>query len=156
MTAYRMQTRIDGENARTWTMFAPGGYDPLKMAERILECSCARDGEAVAWVDAVEPESEFEAALWRFAERVQAGERERLVSQFGAYNARGGMPTLDLHFAAWFVTLPEPGRKYQNVDVGTSGRYMVDRETGRIYGIKGYGRVHKGRVYGAIAEPAIR
>lgn len=47
-----------------------------------------------------------------------------------------------------------PGPKYTKVDVGPehnmSGKYMIDNETGVIYGIKGYGRVHKGHVYGTL------
>jgi len=40
-----------------------------------------------------------------------------------------------------------PGKAYTKVDVGTSGKYMVDAE-GRIWGIKGYGQVHKNHYYG--------
>ena len=43
-----------------------------------------------------------------------------------------------------------PGPKYTKVDVGTSGKYMVENATGIIYGIKGYGRVHKGHVSGTL------
>lgn len=31
-------------------------------------------------------------------------------------------------------------RKYFNIDFGTSGAFMVDKETGEIYNIKGYGQ----------------
>jgi hypothetical protein len=40
------------------------------------------------------------------------------------------------------------GRKYANIDVGESGRYMVELSTGDIYGIKGYGVIHRGHYYG--------
>lgn len=40
------------------------------------------------------------------------------------------------------------GRKYANVDVGDSGKYMVELATGEIYGIKGYGVIHRGHHYG--------
>jgi hypothetical protein len=43
-----------------------------------------------------------------------------------------------------------PGPKYTKVDVGTSGKVMIDNATGVIYGIKGYGKVHKGHVYGTL------
>lgn len=43
-----------------------------------------------------------------------------------------------------------PGLKYDKVDIGSSGRYMVDRCTGAIYGIKGYGQIHKGHCYGTL------
>ena len=41
-------------------------------------------------------------------------------------------------------------KKYANVDVGQSGRYMVVLETGAIYGIKGYGIIHKGHYFGTL------
>lgn len=43
------------------------------------------------------------------------------------------------------------GRKYCNVDVATgSGALMVDMTTQEIFGIKGYGVVHKGKAYGTL------
>lgn len=48
----------------------------------------------------------------------------------------------------------KPGKKYTKVDVGPehnmSGKYMIDHATGVIYGIKAYGVVHKGHVYGTL------
>ncbi len=43
----------------------------------------------------------------------------------------------------------KPGTKYARVDVGDSGKYMVD-QAGNIWGIKGYGQVHKGHWYGTL------
>ena len=43
-----------------------------------------------------------------------------------------------------------PGRKYTKVNVGDSGRFMVDDE-GNIYGIKAYGVIHRGHRYGNLA-----
>lgn len=40
------------------------------------------------------------------------------------------------------------GDKYIKVDVGSGGKYMVERSTGDIYGIKGYGVIHRGKRYG--------
>ena len=40
------------------------------------------------------------------------------------------------------------GRKYANIDVGQSGKYMVELATGEIYGIKAYGVIHRGHHYG--------
>jgi hypothetical protein len=42
------------------------------------------------------------------------------------------------------------GQKYTKVNVGTSGRFMVENSTGNIFGIKGYGQVHKGHFYGTV------
>lgn len=42
------------------------------------------------------------------------------------------------------------GAKYVRVDTGDSGTYMIEISTGIIYGIKGYGQVHRGHVYGTL------
>lgn len=42
------------------------------------------------------------------------------------------------------------GKKYARVDVGSSGKYMVEVETGTIYGIKAYGVIHSGHAYGSL------
>jgi len=41
------------------------------------------------------------------------------------------------------------GRKYTRVDIGTSGKYMVDK-AGNIYGIKAYGVPHLSKHYGTL------
>ena len=43
-----------------------------------------------------------------------------------------------------------PRQKYIAVDVDTSGKYLVVRETGEIFGIKGYGVLHRGHRYGTL------
>ncbi len=40
--------------------------------------------------------------------------------------------------------------RFVKVDVGTSGKYMVEVGTGRIYFIKGYGVVHYGYLFGTL------
>ena len=45
---------------------------------------------------------------------------------------------------------PRFGKHYTKVDVGSSGKFMVENETGNIYGIKGYGVVHTGHFYGTL------
>ena len=47
-----------------------------------------------------------------------------------------------------------PGKKYAKIDIGTSGRYMVEISTGNIFGIKGYGVIHKGHFYGTLDTTA--
>lgn len=48
----------------------------------------------------------------------------------------------------------KPGRVYTKIDVGPahnmSGKYMVEHATGIIFGIKGYGQVHRGHRYGTL------
>ena len=46
------------------------------------------------------------------------------------------------------VTIKE-GKKYTKVDIGSSGKYMIDRE-GNIFGIKGYGVIHRGHRFGSL------
>jgi len=41
------------------------------------------------------------------------------------------------------------GSKYTKVDVGSSGKYMVDRD-GNIFGIKAYGQIHKRHRFGTL------
>lgn len=41
------------------------------------------------------------------------------------------------------------GKTYARVDVGDSGRYMVDAD-GNIFGIKAYGVIHRGHQYGTL------
>tara|TARA_Y100000310_G_scaffold324401_1_gene386202 strand:- start:874 stop:1155 length:282 start_codon:yes stop_codon:yes gene_type:complete len=44
------------------------------------------------------------------------------------------------------------GRKWTRVDVGPSGRYMIDPD-GNIYGIKAYGVPHLGHYFGTLEAP---
>jgi len=41
------------------------------------------------------------------------------------------------------------GKKYIKIDVGTSGKYMIDLK-GNIFGIKAYGVIHKGHYFGTL------
>lgn len=43
-----------------------------------------------------------------------------------------------------------PGKKYTKVDIGGSGKYMVDEE-GNIYGIKAYGVINRRHYYGNLS-----
>lgn len=59
--------------------------------------------------------------------------------------AKGYDPTIGNHTCTVKI-----GRKYANVDVGGSGRYMVDLATGEIFGIKAYGVIHRGHYFGTL------
>ncbi len=54
----------------------------------------------------------------------------------------------------WSKTTIKPGKKFTKVDVGTSGKFMVENESGNIFGIKGYGVVHRGHFYGTLDTTA--
>ena len=71
-------------------------------------------------------------------ELITSHQRERLVKL--KYN-----PELHPHKA-----VSKDGNKYIRVDVGTSGKYMVEKSTGNIYGIKAYGVIHHGHQYGTL------
>jgi len=59
-------------------------------------------------------------------------------------------PTNSLLWVADSKTRVIPGRKYTKIDVGHSGKYMVENKTGIICGIKAYGVIHKGHCYGTL------
>lgn len=45
------------------------------------------------------------------------------------------------------------GAKYARLDVGGSGAWMLEMETGVVYGIKGYGTPDKKKIAGDINDP---
>ena len=45
------------------------------------------------------------------------------------------------------------GAKYARFDVGGSGAWMMDINTGVVYGIKGYGVVDKKKIVGNVNDP---
>ena len=57
--------------------------------------------------------------------------------------------TPEVHYKHAIQTKVIPGKKYIKIDVGTSGRYMIDAD-GQIFGIKAYGVIHKGHFYGTL------
>ena len=80
----------------------------------------------------------MEEKLEAFRAMLEAAQRAGLIAQ--GYN-----PAIHRHDCRIKM-----GRKYANVDVGTSGKYMVDLATGEIFGIKGYGVIHRGHRYGTL------
>ena len=40
------------------------------------------------------------------------------------------------------------GNKYDKIDIGNSGKLMIEARTGNIFGIKAYGQIHKKKYYG--------
>jgi len=79
--------------------------------------------------------------LKRFAELISAQTEERIRAEYPKMN--------EDYIAADCRVNVKPGRKYTKVDVGSSGKYMVDAD-GNIFGIKGYGVVHTGHRYGTL------
>ena len=81
--------------------------------------------------------------LETFRSTVEAQTRARFIAEFDEHNA------LTIHAPAWACKV-KMGRKYANVDVGSSGKYMVELTTDRIYGVKAYGVIHRGHYYGTL------
>ena len=48
------------------------------------------------------------------------------------------------------ITSIKIGKKYDKIDIGGSGKLMVERETGNIFGIKAYGQIHRGHFFGTL------
>ncbi len=82
----------------------------------------------------------IEKALEAFRAKVEADQIARCIADNF---------DVDLHLHSLLATL-KIGKKYAKVDIGRSGRYMVDMATGEIFGIKGYGVIHKGHRYGTL------
>jgi hypothetical protein len=77
-----------------------------------------------------------------FAAEVLKQQKERLAAMYSQWQAdRATVQVI-------------PGPKYTKVDIGSRGAFMVENATGVIYGIKGYGKVHKGHVYGTLETVA--
>ncbi len=83
---------------------------------------------------------EFIAKLDAFAERLTAEQQAALRRRNLACQSN-----LDNAIAHWHL-----GAKYARMDVGTSGKYMIELDTERIYGIKAYGVIHRGHAYGTL------
>lgn len=83
-----------------------------------------------------------EQKLQRFAELLHQAKLERFGRDYP-----GSKEFMERECAVHI----RPGTKYTKVDIGTSGVYMVDAE-GHIYGIKGYGVIHRGHYYGTLDE----
>lgn len=84
---------------------------------------------------------EIESKLAAFAALLQAQQREKFDREYPAIAARGDS-------GRYTNTKVTVGPKYAKIDVGISGRYMVEMSTGNIYGIKAYGVIHRGHQYG--------
>lgn len=84
----------------------------------------------------------IETKLEQFRALVEADTRARYLAEFGEDRFAVHEPRT--------VARLKLGKKYAKVDVGTSGKYMVEMDTGRIFGIKAYGVIHRGHQYGTL------
>lgn len=72
-----------------------------------------------------------QVALDTFQRMVDTGSTEQIAHQYSR-------------------TSVKPGKLYTKIDIAGSGRYMVENATGFIFGIKGYGVIHRGHYYGTL------
>lgn len=86
-------------------------------------------------------EPDMQAKLGLFAQRIHQEQIEQKTKE--GY-------TMLLNHPTYFRVEVKSGNKYAKVDVGGSGKYMVDLSDGAIYGIKAYGVIHKGHQYGTL------
>ena len=84
--------------------------------------------------------------LEAFRALVEAHTKARYLAE---WERDGKTYPIEVHDNAWPCKI-KMGRKYANVDVGQSGKYMVVLDTGEIFGIKGYGVIHRGHYYGTL------
>lgn len=89
--------------------------------------------------------------LEAFRAKVEADTVREYTESHTRDAARGTHYPLSVHAQAMTAKL-HIGKKYARVDVGSSGKYMIDMATGEIYGIKAYGVIHKGHFYGTLDD----
>jgi hypothetical protein len=97
--------------------------------------------------------SDFESKLEAFRALVESDTRARYAADHARDHANGIDYPLSVH-EPQMIARTKIGGKYAKVDVGMSGKYMVEMDTGRIFGIKGYGVIHRGHQYGTLETTA--
>lgn len=81
------------------------------------------------------------AKVEALASRIEQDVTDRFV-------ATGYTPSV--HFESSIRVHIHEGQKYIRVDVGTSGKFMVEIDGERIYGIKGYGVINRKKCFGSL------
>jgi len=76
----------------------------------------------------------------QFAALVQEQERQAIIRLCGS----------TLGNETSFLTHIKPKRKYTYVDVGNSGRYIIEGQN--VYGCKAYGVIHRGHFFGTLYD----
>ena len=149
MNAYHIQTsNAKGRKTGDWFQFGEDEEDVRDIAD-CLFCRYLQDGEKMSLFEQVEPSNEDEAKLFGFAALLQEDRIAQLFKEFGRENEKSGTDNKEVHLSAWPVKVVY-GRKYINVDVGGSGVYMVTKDEGDIFSIKGYGVIHRGHQFGTL------
>ena len=84
---------------------------------------------------------ETQEKIQKFAEIVQEQEKQAILRL-----CDGSLADNETAYIAHI----RPRRKYTLVDVGNSGRYMIEGE--KVYGCKAYGVIHRGHFYGTLDD----
>jgi hypothetical protein len=83
----------------------------------------------------------------KFAELVQAEQLARLR----IFDPKHPMMSDDEFLSLYGMHVRiKPGRKYTKLDFEHTGKFMIETATGCIFGVKGYGKVHRGHCYGTL------
>lgn len=138
MQAYTVKT----SDRKEYIEFASDPLHADAQAKRAYRVSCGH--VTVTAITHREPAGALESALFALAARVELDTVARMT-------AEGFTDLYNVHFGAVNVTI-KAGRKYWYLDVGDSGKYMIDKVTGAVCGIKAYGVPHHGYTYGTVAD----
>ena len=83
---------------------------------------------------------ETQERIQLFAELVQEQEKQALIQLCGS----------TLGNETSYLTHIRPKRKYTYIDVGSSGRYIIEGEN--VFGCKAYGVIHRGHFFGTLND----
>lgn len=95
---------------------------------------------------------EIHQAYYESAKKTYFEEPDHFFKYFGATPAEM-IESWEQNIGSGIKAVVIPGKKYTKIDVclpQQSGRYMVDNETGEIFGIKAYGQIHRGHKFGTL------
>lgn len=142
MQAYRIEVQTaKGKKRNSFVCFASDKAEADKIASGVY----LADGETISMCEECHPASVFEASVWSFAALFQTHTHARYMQEHGD----GTPDSIEVHFPHWHSRV-KTGRKYINVDLAGSGVYMVTKEEGDIFSIKGYGVIHRGHHFGTL------
>jgi hypothetical protein len=94
---------------------------------------------------------EFDLRLLDFVKKIETQRLEYLVKDRESCGQKKTVEQIKELFGRSLIVSIKRGKKYTKVDVGSSGKFMIENATETIYGIKAYGVVHKGKCYGTLS-----
>lgn len=98
--------------------------------------------------------TDIKAEIKRLTAELDAASEAACRASCQRHNARGENQLSEEWITAEIEThhraIAKWRQKYVALDIGKSGVFMVDIETGLVYGIKGYGRIHPDVIHGRV------